>query len=191
MAETAVGGSPVVAPKDLLDFWFAAGMEKRWFRATPALDDEIRQRFENTWQAAITHELDHWADDAGGALALVILLDQFPLNMFRGQAKAFASEAHAIEITLAAVERELDKAIPRNRVAFLYMPLMHSENLAHQELSVRLYEAAGLNANARFAHHHCDLIRRFGRFPHRNAILGRQSTSAELDYLASNEAFTG
>ncbi len=191
MAETAVGDGSVATPKDLLDFWFAAGMQKRWFRASPTLDDEIRQRFETSWQAATMHELDHWADDPEGALALAILLDQFPLNMFRGQAKAFASEAHAIEITLAAVERGLDKAIPRDRVAFLYMPLMHSENPAHQALSVELYEAAGLNANARFARHHRELIRRFGRFPHRNVILGRQSTSAELDYLASKEAFTG
>ena len=191
MAETETGQETEVDPAEILDFWFAAGMDRRWFRATAALDDEIRRRFEASWQAAADHRLDHWADDADGALALVILLDQFPLNMYRGQAKAFASEAHAIEITLAAIERGLHKTISRERLAFLYMPLMHSEDLAHQDMSVQLFQAAGLTGNARYAHHHRDLIRRFGRFPHRNTVLGRQSTQAELDYLASDEAFTG
>ena len=190
MAETA-DHDVIAESAEILDYWFAPGMEKRWFRSSPTLDDEIRQHFLATWQAAAAHNLDHWAEDAGGALALVIVLDQFPLNMFRGEADAFTTEAHAVEITLAAIKRGLDKAIANERLAFLYMPLMHSEELIHQDLSVQLYQAAGLTANLRFAHHHRELIQRFGRFPHRNAIFNRQSTQAELEYLASKEAFTG
>jgi uncharacterized protein (DUF924 family) len=178
-------------PQDVLDFWFADGMQRRWFRATPALDAEIRGRFEAPWRAAAAGHLDHWSQNAAGALALVILLDQFPLNMFRGEARAFATEARAVAVTLDAVDRGLDAELEGPRLAFLYMPLMHSEDMAHQEASVRLFEAAGLEDNARFARHHRELIRRFGRFPHRNAILGRASTPEELAYLASSEAFTG
>jgi uncharacterized protein (DUF924 family) len=176
---------------EVLDFWFADGMEKHWFRATQQLDAAIRARFEPGWQAARRGELDHWADSPDGALALAILLDQFPLNMFRGQAQAFATEAKAIGVALDAVARGLDQALPRDRVAFLYMPLMHSEDLAHQDRAVRLFERAGLESNLRFARHHRELIRRFGRFPHRNAVLGRASTVAERDYLASKAAFMG
>jgi uncharacterized protein (DUF924 family) len=111
--------------------------------------------------------------------------------MFRGQARAFASEAKAIEIALAAVGRGLDRLLPGERVAFLYMPLMHSENLAHQQLSVRLFERAGVTSNLHFARHHLELVQRFGRFPHRNAILGRSSTPQEMAYLASPQAFKG
>jgi uncharacterized protein (DUF924 family) len=178
-------------PSDVLDFWFADGMEKRWFRAPPALDAEIRRRFAAAWRLAARGELDVWAQTPDGALALVILLDQFPLNMFRGQAASFASESKAIAITKAAISRQFDRQLPRNRVAFLYMPLMHSEDIDDQERSVALYEAAGLDDNLRFARHHRDLIRRFGRFPHRNAILGRSSSREERDYLASKDAFTG
>ena len=178
-------------PREVLDFWFAEGMQRRWFRATPALDAEVRTRFEALWHEAATGSLDHWAAGADGALALVIVLDQFPLNMFRGEPRAFSTEGKAVAVTLDAVARGLDAELEGPRKAFLYLPLMHSEDMAHQEASVRLFEAAGLTENARFARHHRELIRRFGRFPHRNAILGRASTPEELAYLASKEAFTG
>jgi uncharacterized protein (DUF924 family) len=176
---------------EVLDFWFAEGMRGQWFRATPALDEAIRTRFEPAWQAAAGGEYDDWAQTASGALALVIVLDQFPLNMFRGQPRAFSSEQQAVVVTLAAIERGLDRQLSGDRLAFLYMPLMHSEDLTHQDLSVRLFEAAGLEENLRFARHHRDLVARFGRFPHRNAILGRESTAGERAYLASGKAFTG
>jgi uncharacterized protein (DUF924 family) len=111
--------------------------------------------------------------------------------MYRGQAKSFASETQAIAISLHAIEKGFDRELSTDRLAFLYMPLMHSEELVDQDRSVELFEAAGLESNARFARHHRELIRRFDRFPHRNAILGRQSTPEELEYLASNQAFTG
>jgi len=178
-------------PNDILAFWFADGMERRWFRSTPELDEQIRTRFEKLWHQAANAELDYWSLSPEGALALVIVLDQLPLNMFRGQSAAFATEAKAIQVTLDAIAAGLDQQLEGNRQAFLYMPLMHSEHLDHQETAVRLFESAGLEANARFARHHRDLIRRFGRFPHRNAILGRPSTPDELDYLASGDAFNG
>ncbi len=175
----------------VIKFWFAAGMEKRWFRATPELDAEIRERFEPMWQAAAGGRLHAWEDSPDGSLALVIVFDQFPLNMYRGTAKAFTTEGDAIRVARQAVKRGHDAALHGAQKAFLYMPLMHSEDLADQDESVRLYAAAGLGENLRFAEHHRDLIRRFGRFPHRNAILGRESSAAELAYLASKEAFTG
>lgn len=179
------------SPDAVLDFWYADAMRKQWFASTPALDAEIRQRFESTWNAARLGELDRWLDQAESALALIIVLDQFPLNMFRGEAKSFATEAQAIAAAKHAISLDYPRQIPRERVAFMYLPLMHSERLADQELCVRLFEAAGLVENARFARHHYDIVQRFGRFPHRNAILGRESTPDEIAYLNSKEAFKG
>lgn len=181
----------MTAPTDILDFWFADEMRKCWFRSTPALDKIIRQRFEDTWLLPAGGGLDHWAQSADGALALVIVLDQLPLNMFRGQARSFSTETRAIAICKQAVRARLGERLDGDHLAFLYMPLMHSEDIADQDLAVRLFETAGLESNLRFARHHRELIRRFGRFPHRNALLGRASTPAERAYLDSKEAFTG
>jgi uncharacterized protein (DUF924 family) len=162
-----------------------------WFRSTPAFDEGLRERYLDTWQAAAAGGLEHWRQNPQGALALVIVLDQFPLNMFRGRAEGFSTEARAREVAAEAIGKGWDKALDKSRLAFLYMPFMHSENLADQDRSVALFEAAGLTDNLRFARHHRELIRRFGRFPHRNAILGRASSEEELEYLASKEAFHG
>lgn len=179
------------ALQDVLDFWYADEMRSAWFKSTPSLDEQIRERFEATWQAARDGELDHWRESASGCLALAIVLDQFPLNMYRGEARSFATEQQAVRVTLYALEQGFDKQLPEDRLAFLYMPLMHSENAEHQALSVRLFEAARLQDNARFARHHQQIIQRFGRFPHRNVILGRQSSAEEQAYLNSSEAFLG
>jgi uncharacterized protein (DUF924 family) len=178
-------------PGHILDFWFSEANRGAWFRATPAQDDEIRARFETTWQRAARGEFDHWTTTADGALALVILFDQLPLNMFRNLPEAFATETRAVAICKTAIDAGFDRELPDERKAFLYMPLMHSERLADQDRAVALFAAAGLADNLRFARHHRDLVRRFGRFPHRNAILGRESTPRELEYLASKGAFTG
>jgi uncharacterized protein (DUF924 family) len=178
-------------PGDILDFWFAEANRRAWFRSTPAQDADIRARFETAWQRAARGEFDHWTATADGALALVILLDQLPLNMFRNLPQAFATETRAVAVCKTAIDAGFDGQLPGERKAFLYMPLMHSEQLADQDLAVALFEAAGLADNLRFARHHRDLIRRFGRFPHRNTILGRDSTPLELEYLASEGAFTG
>ncbi len=177
--------------RQLLDFWFSARIGKHWFASTPALDDEIREKYESLWRHAAAGELAAWAETPEGALALTIVLDQLPLNMFRGKPESFSTEQQAVAVARQAIARGDDQRIPRDQVMFLYMPLMHSENLADQDQSVALFERAGLAANLRFAEHHRGIVRRFGRFPHRNAILGRISTPEELAYLASSEAFKG
>lgn len=176
---------------ELLDFWFSARISKHWFSSTPRLDDEIRVRYEDLWKRAVSGELDGWADTPEGSLALAIVLDQLPLNMFRGKPAAFSSERQAVALAKQAVARGYDKQVPSGRVLFLYLPLMHSENLDDQDQSVSLFREARLAANLHFAEHHRVIVRRFGRFPHRNAILGRESTPEELAYLASDGAFTG
>ncbi|MEZ5536490.1 MAG: DUF924 family protein [Thiolinea sp.] len=180
-----------ITPQTILEFWYTPPMPEHWFRSTPAIDQLIRERFETIWQQAANGELENWKNTAEGCLALCIVLDQFPLNMYRGEARSFATEQQAVSVCKHAVAQGFDRQLPEERRSFLYMPLMHSENLADQDESVCLFEAAGLAENARFARHHRSLIERFGRFPHRNKILGRESTQAELDYLASDEAFTG
>lgn len=167
----------------LLDFWYSAAMRPRWFDSTPALDDEIRAHFERLWERAVAGNLDHWQDTPEGALALVIVFDQLPLNMYRSRPESFATEQRAVAVAKRAVARGYDKLIPKDRLMFLYLPLMHSEHLDDQDLSVRLFTEAGLTDNLRFAEHHRGIVRRFGRFPHRNDILGRESTAEELDYL--------
>lgn len=175
----------------ILDFWYDKTMRACWFSSTPELDALIQDRFETLWQRAASGEFDSWMGSADGCLALVILLDQMPLNMFRGKAESFKTEQQAVAVCKRALAQGFDAQIPADRVAFLYMPLMHSENLDDQNLSVSLFETAALAGNLRFALHHRELIRKFGRFPHRNRILGRTSTPEEDAYLASDGAFTG
>lgn len=179
------------SPQDILDFWYATEMRAKWFASTPQIDAMIRERYAAVWASASSGALDHWRDSATGCLALVIILDQFPLNMFRGTAQSFSTEQQAVAITKHAISKDFDKQIDQAQLAFLYMPLMHSEALADQDLSVSRFEAAGLENNLRFARHHREIVQRFGRFPHRNAILGRTSNAEELTYLNSKEAFKG
>ncbi len=181
----------MITPDDILDFWYSPPMPQYWFASTPVIDADIRERFGALWEQAAAGELDAWQATPEGCLALCIVLDQFPLNMFRGEVRSFSTEQQAVVVSKQAVQRGFDTLLPLERRSFLYMPLMHSEHLVDQDESVRLFDAAGLDANARFARHHRDIVRLFGRFPHRNAVLGRESTAEELAYLASKEAFTG
>lgn len=180
-----------ITPADILTFWFSDSVKRLWFNSTPAFDAEIKAQFEDVYTAALAGNLSAWQNSADGCVALVVILDQFPLNMYRGLQESFGGEVKAREIAKDAIKNGFDGQIPDEQKAFLYMPLMHSENIADQDLSVSLFEAAGLKENLRFANHHRDIVRRFGRFPHRNKILGRPSTQEELDYLASTEAFHG
>lgn len=180
-----------LTPQNIIDYWYTDPMPDHWFQSTPAIDDEIRTRFETVWESAARGELDAWQQTAEGCLALCIVLDQFPLNMFRGQAKSFATEQQAVAVCKHAVAQGLDTTLPAAQRVFLYMPLMHSEHLADQAQSVALFEASKLEDNARFARHHQAIIQRFGRFPHRNQILGRRNSEAEQLYLDSPEAFKG
>lgn len=176
---------------DILEFWFSQPMNQHWFSATQEIDNQLRLRFEKTWQLAAEGALDSWKSSANSCLALIILLDQMPLNMFRGEAQSFATESAAIEATLYGLDQGYDDLLETSHLAFFYMPLMHSESLDHQDLAVEKFAAKNMQDNLRFAHHHRELILQFGRFPHRNAILQRESTPQELAYLSSKQAFKG
>ena len=178
-------------PTEVVTFWFDARVRPLWFASTPAFDQQVRERFESTWRAARDGRLNAWEATAEGALALVLVLDQFPLNIYRGRPEAFATETRARAVADRAIALGFDRLLDDERPGFLYLPFMHSESLADQDRSVSLYEAAGLAEGLRWARHHRDIVRRFGRFPHRNAILGRESTSAEVAWLASEEGYRG
>ena len=180
-----------IKAEELVAFWFSERVRPLWFQSTPAFDSELTERFLPVWRAAHEGALSDWEASAEGALALVICLDQFPLNMFRGRATSFSTEAAAREVAERAIERGFDQSLDGPQKAFLYMPFMHSEKLADQDRSVALFKAAGLSENLSFAVHHREIIRRFGRFPHRNAILGREDTAQERAWLASGEAYRG
>jgi uncharacterized protein (DUF924 family) len=181
----------IATQEEVIDFWFTPQARARWFQSTSEFDREVMERFEATWHAGRDGALQDWLDTAEGALALVIVLDQFPLNMFRGRPEAFATEAAARRAADSAIERGFDRTLDDERRGFLYLPFMHSEDPADQERSVALYRAAGLTGSLKWAEHHRELIRRFGRFPHRNAILGRGNTAHEQAYLGSETAFRG
>ncbi len=176
---------------ELLAFWFSEAVRERWFDSTPEFDAALRTRYEALWPAASRGELADWEGTPEGALALVILLDQFPLNMFRGQAASFSTEAAARRVAERAIARGFDQRLNDAQRLMLYLPYMHSESPADQARSVALFEAAGLTDSLKWARHHRDIVARFGRFPHRNAILGRESTAEEAAWLASEEAFHG
>ncbi|MEA3303854.1 MAG: DUF924 family protein [Pseudomonadota bacterium] len=172
-------------PNTILDFWFSDEVEALWFRSTQSFDREIRDKFESLWQQGCNGELSPWEQTPQGSLALVILLDQLPLNMFRDQPQSFITEQASRDVAHRAIEKGFDKQLDNRHKHFLYMPLMHSEELSDQNRSVALLEAAGMTDNLRWAKHHRDIIARFGRFPHRNQILNRKSTSEELEWLKS------
>jgi len=176
---------------DILEFWYTEENSKKWFKSTQAFDLEIKQRFEDVWKLAANKQLNEWQSSADGCLALCIVLDQFPLNMYRHQNKSFETEAQAINVAKHAIAEGFDDDIETAKVSFLYMPLMHSEVLADQNLCVRCFSKRDLSDNLRFAKHHRDLISEFGRFPHRNQLLGRESTAEEISYLNSKRAFKG
>ena len=183
--------TPQKTPDELISFWFSARVRPLWFNSMPEFDAELREHYLATYRAALAGELAHWADTAEGALALVICLDQLPLNMFRGQLESFAGEAPSRLIAETAIKQGFDQALSDEQKAFLYMPYMHSENLADQDRVLELFAQAGLMDNLQWAKHHREIVARFGRFPHRNAILGRESTAEERAWLVSDEAFTG
>jgi uncharacterized protein (DUF924 family) len=171
-----------VTPAGILAFWRDAGPD-RWYRRDDAFDAEVRQRFLGLWQKATAGELSSWEASDDGALALVIVLDQFPRNIFRGDIRTYASDAQAREVAHRAIDRGVDARIDRALREFLYLPFMHSEHLADQLRCIELSRAAGHTESLKWAEHHADIIRRFGRFPHRNHLLGRATTPDEQAFL--------
>lgn len=178
-------------PLDIINYWYSDRMKKHWFDSNPELDNEIKNNYGKMWEQAADGKLDQWKNTAEGCLALAIILDQFPLNMFRGKIKSFETEGKAIDVTITAIKSDFVKEIDNDKLSFLFMPLMHSENIEDQNLSVKLFEEHSLSNNLRFAKHHRDIIKKFGRFPHRNSILMRESTKEETEYMRSKNAFKG
>lgn len=166
---------------EVLEFWFD-GREGDWFAKNPAFDAEIRARFLGLYEDAAAGRLAHWADDPRSCLALVLVLDQFPRNMFRGEARAFATDALARAAARLILERGWDMAMTRAERLFAYLPFEHSESLEDQILSCELMKEFDAEQR-RYAERHRDIIERFGRFPHRNGLLGRESTAAEIEFL--------
>jgi uncharacterized protein (DUF924 family) len=171
-----------IMPAEIVAFWRAAGPEK-WFEKDAGFDEEIRRRFLGMHEAAAAGKLAAWEQSAEGALALLILLDQIPRNMFRGEARAFATDALARAIAAGALLRGFDAQAPLELRGFFYLPFEHSEDLADQERGIALYKAAGDADGLKWAELHADIVRRFGRFPHRNAVLGRHTTPEEQAFL--------
>lgn len=172
---------PVATPEAVLAFWREAG-EDRWFTTDDAFDAEIRARFLATYEAAVAGQLAAWEQSPEGALALCIVLDQFPRNMFRGDARIYAADPLARAVANRALKRGYDQDVPEAERGFFFLPFMHSEDMNDQQRCIALYREAE-SKNLTHAERHADIIRRFGRFPHRNALLGRETTPEEQAYL--------
>ena len=170
---------------EVLKFWFGLTPEQ-WWKADPDLDHAIKQKFLKLWAQKRQLPADTFLDDSLTALAAVILFDQFPRNMFRGHADQFATDHIALAIAKAAIGRELDDELQPQERGFLYMPFQHSEDLDDQRRSVQLFTRLGDDYQLGFAKKHHDVIERFGRFPHRNAMLGR---APRPDEVAAGDVF--
>lgn len=184
--------STTTSPDDILDLWFGdrrapptAATSKRWFAKDEAFDTMLRERFGEALAAARRGELDAWASAADGALALIILLDQFGRNCHRGSAAMYAGDAKGLALAEDAIDRGFDRELRPVERTFVYMPFMHAEDLAAQERCVELFRAMGADGaqNLEYAIAHRDIVARFGRFPHRNELLGRESTDEEREFL--------
>jgi uncharacterized protein (DUF924 family) len=181
--------------KTILNFWFGDPAQSAygqwrsiWFRKDPDFDAEIRQRFWVDYEQAVAGQLSDWREQPGTCLALVIVLDQFSRNLFRGSPRSFAADSQALAVAQQALDRGYEAALVPVERFFLYLPFEHSEDLADQDRCVALFEALvaaapELESGLDYAHRHRRVIQRFGRFPHRNEILGRASTPAELEFL--------
>jgi len=173
--------------KAVLDFWFGLAPEKH-FAKDEALDRAIAERFGALRDQVLATEAIGWRDDPDTLLAAILLLDQFSRNLHRGSAQAFAADPLALELCLAAIDAGWEDRYPPERLAFVYMPLMHAKSRAMQDLSVAKFAELGREENLSFARDHRDVIRLYGRYPSRNAALGRASTEAERDYLSQPDA---
>lgn len=177
-------GRPAREIAEILDFCFADGATRKWFEKDAAFDRAVRERLGPLHEQAAVGALDHWRESPEGSLALCVLLDQVPRNLFRDDARAFATDAAARAVTRHALERGFDRHLPQVQRLFLYLPLEHSETLEDQELCVRLVGALDGDPDwLDYAVRHRDIIARFGRFPHRNAALGRATTPEEARFL--------
>lgn len=177
-------GGTTLSPETVLDYWFSPRVRKCWWKMDAAFDAELRRLFGDLHRAAVEGGLPAWRKTPQGRLAEVIVLDQFSRNLYRDRPEAFAQDARARTLTREAVAAGADRALPPEKRAFLYMPLMHSESASDHEEAMRLFESdPALAYNLKFEKKHKAIIDRFGRYPHRNEILGRESTAEERAFL--------
>lgn len=172
----------LATPQDVLAFWRQAGPEK-WFTKSDAFDSDIRVKFLATYEAAAAGKLANWEAQPESTLALLIVLDQFPRNMFRNDARTYAADPLALAVAERTIANGFDNKIPAGERQFVYLPFEHSEKLADQDRAVALFKATGDAELLKWAELHADIVRRFGRFPHRNAMLGRTTTAEEQAFL--------
>jgi uncharacterized protein (DUF924 family) len=183
------------SPQEVLDFWFGREGEEgygefreAWFNRDPEFDREIRDRFEPVYEEAAAGRLDHWKSEARSCLALIVVLDQFPRNMYRGDARMYAADEKAREAARHAVEHAYDRELSPYGRLFMYLPFEHSEELDDQRLSVELFRGLATEMGSEdllgYAVRHLEIVERFGRFPHRNEILGRRTTLEESKFLS-------
>jgi len=179
---------------EVLDFWFGRShspefgkVQKKWFKKDADFDAEVRSRFRQQYELAACGQLDSWQDSPDNCLALILLLDQFPRNMFRGTPQAFATDSKALAIAEYAVNNKFDRELLTVQKWFIYLPFEHSENLEKQQKSVELFRQLSGDTDStsviEYAMQHLEIIQRFGRFPHRNQILGRETTPEEAEFL--------
>ena len=178
-----MNAAPASTADAVLRFWFEELTPEDWFRKDPSLDRRIAGRFGATLHAASRCELAHWRESARGRLAEVLVLDQFSRNVHRDTSAAFANDALALALAQEAVARGCDLELPVPERVFLYLPWMHSESALLHEQALRLFATPGMEKNLDFEHRHKAIIDRFGRYPHRNAALGRTSTPEEIEFL--------
>lgn len=176
--------------KDVLNFWFEQTLPAQWFQVNPEFDANIRERYEEAYEKASMGIFDDWRTSSDGCLALCLLLDQFPRNMYRGTTKAFGTDSKALVVAKFALAKGFDQVLPPVKRRFLYLPYEHSEQLNDQRKSVELFEKMKKDdpLGYDYAVRHLKVIEQFGRFPHRNKILGRMNTPEEEEYLAQSGA---
>jgi len=175
--------------EEILTFWFSDEVEAAWFKRNEAVDREIEEHFAQAYESARLGEMNHWRNTTKEALALTIVLDQFPRNLFRGSPRSFESDHLALANAKYALEQGYEKQLSKKERPFFYLPFMHSEDVKDQRRCITLYEELGNDLALDFAKQHADIINRFGRFPHRNAVLGRETTTEEAEFLTEHPGF--
>lgn len=169
--------------EDILYFWFTEAGPRKWWKKSDDFDALIKRRFEHIYNAALAGETFSWRANARGRLAEIIVLDQFPRNMFRNSPRSFEADQLALILSQEAVRNNADQYFTPDEKAFLYMPYMHSESLMVHEQAIKLFDQQGLEDNLAFEYKHLEILKRFGRYPHRNKVLGRKNTPEEIEFL--------
>ncbi len=177
----------IASAQEVFDFWFNEGNEEKWFKTSEAFDEEIRSRFYDTWEAARQGQLFEWRESFEGRLAEIIVLDQFSRNLHRGHALSYAQDPMALVLSQHAIKHPGFEKQPLERKSFTLLPWMHSESKAIQEMTEKLYLKLNSDSHTQIMYDHKKIIDQFGRYPHRNKALGRQSTPEEIEFLQTNE----